>query len=210
MNMLRATFAAVLLCVSGMANAGVITFTQSFTDGFSVSINGAAEIQSGAITITAEVDENEAGVSGIFAMKNVYFSGAGFVNQLVTTPLELLIWAKDRFAFQLIGQYNVGITGWNGISTGGDFITDVNDLSTIIAFPYTTTGTSTFWLDALGSKAWTLASGDTIGANLGFGGPTGTFSVSRDDVDVPDVSSPATLALIGFAFIGLTFRRLKK
>jgi hypothetical protein len=210
MKMLQAAVAAFLLCVSGIANAGLITFTQSFSDGFNVSINGGAQMQSGAVTITAQVDENETGVGGVFAIKNVYFSGAGFVKQLVTTPLELLIWTKNKFAFQLKGKFNTGITGWNGSTFSGDFITNVNDLTTITSLPYSTTGTSTFWLAALNSNAWALASGDTIGGNIGANGPNGTFSISRNVVDVPDVSAPATLALIGFAFIGLTFRRLKK
>ncbi len=104
------------------------------------------------------------------------FTGAGFTNEVVTTPLGLVVWGTDLFAIQLLGQNNVGISGWQTGSVG-PFITDVNDLTTLLPTPYWTTGSSTFWFDALGANAWTLASGDTIGADLGGGGPDGIFYI---------------------------------
>lgn len=206
MKLFKSTVVAAMLCLSGTANAGLITFTQTFTSGFPVSINNGSQLQSGPFTITAYADENAKGTSGAFELQSLYFSGAGFNKQLITTPMELLIWGMDRFAFQLKGQFNTGITGWNGSSSGGFFITDMNDLSTITQLPFTTIGTSTFWYDGLGSKALTLASGDTIGASIGNSGPDGVFTITRE---AADVSAPSGLALFALSVFGLLRARKK-
>ena len=78
-------------------------------------------------------------------------------------------------------------------------MTDVNDLSTLIALPYTTSGASTFWFDALGENVWTLSGGITIGADLGADGPIGTFSIN--------IPEPASLLLLASSMVGLWVRR---
>jgi hypothetical protein len=182
-----------------------VMFTQQFPGGFNVSINGGPLSPSGPITVrglvdTTTVDIYPVATLGEFPLISATFSGAGFVDRPVTTPLSLITYngfGPEMFAFQLTGQFNEGIIGWNGTTASGNFMADVDDLSTLFPLPYTTTGTSTFWYDALGSKAWTLAlGGDTIGANVGGGGPSGTFSIST-------IPEPSSLAIGTFAFISL-------
>jgi hypothetical protein len=91
--------------------------------------------------------------------------------------LSLLVFSTSNFAFQRIGEFNEGITGWNGATSAGVFIANVNNLSTLLSLPYITTGSSTFWWDGLNDNRWTLAGGDTIGGSIGGGGPNGTFSI---------------------------------
>ena len=80
-------------------------------------------------------------------------------------------------------------------------MTDLNDLSTLVTLPYTTSGASTFWFDGLGTNLWTLAmGGDTIGASLGAGGPTGTFSI----VAIPE---PSTALLLAPGLVAMALRR---
>lgn len=205
-NLISGITVLTVLAFSGAANAVPITFTQQFDGGFNLSINGGQPAASGPITITGIVDsaavDIDASGLGEYQLDSVTFTGAGFTNELVTTDLGLLIWGTDKFAFQLLGMFNQGITGWNGTTSAGDFIGDVNDLSTLGALPYTTTGQSTFWL----SPAWTLASGDTITGDIGAGGPTGTFSINMGSVDVPE---PGTIALLSIGLAGIGFGRRK-
>ena len=203
---------SAILLLPMAANAVPITFTQVFSDGFDVSINGGHATASGPITIVGIVDDATSDTDGDlyrgeFALTSVTFTGAGFVDEAVTTSLGLLVWGTDTFAFQLLGQFNDGITGWNGNTSAGDFITDVNDLTTLLALPYTTSGTSTFWWDGIGGNTWTLASGDTIGGNLGGGGSAGTFSIAQGSTALPE---PGTLALLSVGLAGMVLVRRRK
>ena len=209
-NKILGLLAVGLLAGPMVAHAGLIEFTQQFDGGFNVSINGGGVAPSGPITIVGVVDDTAADIGtpgrGEFVLSSVTFTGAGFVNQSVITPLSVLVWGPDRFAFQLVGQSNMGITGWNGGSSAGNFIGNPNDLTTLLAPTYTTTGASTFWYDGLGAQAWLLGSGDTIGANLGSSGPDGVFSVRR----LESVPEPGTLALLGLGLAGLGLSRRRK
>jgi hypothetical protein len=191
-----------------------VVFTEQFPSGFAVSINGGPLSPSGPITVkglvdTTTLDINSGTSFGEFPLISATFSGSGFLNRSVTTPLSLLTFnsfGPQMFAFQLTGQFNQGIIGWNGSTASGNFMANINDLSTLFTLPYTTTGSSTFWFDSLAPKAWTLAlGGDTIGANIGGGGPNGTFTISA----VPEPSSLAlsTFALISLAVWGRQWRR---
>lgn len=194
-------------------SASPVMFTLEFPGGFDVSINGGPLTASGPITVKGIVDTTTIDLDpgthySEFPLISATFTGAGFENRTVTTPLSLTTWDAfypyQMFAFELRGQPNQGIIGWNGVTASGDFMANINDLSTLVALPYTTSGTSTFWYDALDEKAWTLAlGGDTIGANLGYGGPDGTFSISL-------VPEPTSLALAGLGAAALMVFRQRK
>lgn len=209
--------AAVALVPVAPASAAPVQFTQTFTGGFDVSVNGGPLTASGPITITGIVDSaaldlNPSLFYGEFALTSATITGAGFTNQPITTPLSLVTFtfggSDTYFAFQRLGEFNEGITGWNGATSAGPFMTDVNSLATLTALPYTTVGTSTFWYDGLGSNVWTLGNGSTIGANIGGSGPDGTFTISL----LAAVPEPATLAVFGLMAaggLGYVRRRVK-
>ena len=200
------------------AEAELFEFSQEFPSGFEVSINGGGPTASGPISVVGLVDDSSVDQSGDinqgeFTLFNVRLSGAGFVNEPVVTPLNLLTFSDGRnFAFQVAGLFNQGIVGWNGASNSGNFMTDVNDLNSLVSLPYTTTGTSSFWLDLSGNvaiglgtfgNAWLLESGDTIGGDIGANGPDGTFGIRA----VPEPSN-AVLVLTGLC--GFVVRRRRR
>lgn len=180
-----------------------VEFTQHFPDGFDVSINDGPFSASGPITVTGVVDDSTPDIDpslsrGEFPLDSVTFTGAGFVDKTVSTPLSLLISSSHReiFAFQLVGQFNEGIMGWDDLTPPGTIITNPNDLSSLTTLPFTQFGTGTFWHQALGGNAWDLG-GDTIGAKLGGGGPTGIFSINY--VPEPSTSALALTSILLFA-----------
>jgi len=187
-----------------------VVFTQQFPGGFDVSVNGGPLAPSGPITVTGIVDTTTADIYapagfGEFPLSSVTFTGAGFVNRAVTTPLSLSTFnSGNNFGFQRQGELNEGIIGWNGDTSSGGFMSDVNSLSTLVSLPYTTTGTHTFWYDGLGANVWTLAlGGDIIGANIGTGGPDGTFSITN----IPEPSTLVFACLCSMSAFG--YRRHK-
>ncbi len=213
MASIRWSTGATALCLyaafARSGSAAPIAFTQQFPGGFSVSVNGGPLAPSGPITIVGIVDSATADIDpdifyGEFPLASVTFSGAGFVNRPVATPLSLSIFSTSNFAFQRLGENNEGITGWNGDTKSGSFIFDVNNLSTLGSLPYTTTGSSTFWYDGLGANLWALAlGGDTIGGNIGAGGPNGTFSINN----IPEPAS-AFLAIAAASILAPHRRRM--
>jgi hypothetical protein len=211
-------FAAVVLVASATFTtsvfAGNLVFTGQFPGGFAVSINGGALTPSGPITVTGILDAATAGVQEdaqhhAYPLTSVTFTGAGYVNREVTTPLDLSIYnvfGPQNFAFQERGKHNQGTLGWNGSTSASNFMSDIHHLSTLSSLPYTTSGSSTFWYDALNANAWTLAlGGDTIGANVGSGGPTGTFSIAA----VPEPSTFVLLSMGAVGLLGFAWRRRK-
>jgi hypothetical protein len=202
-------FAVVVLVAqtifTSFAFAANLVFTQEFPGGFDVSINGGTFTPSGPITVTGILDDTTADIYGgshhaEYPLSSVTFTGAGFVNRAVATPLSLCIFntfGPQNFGFQRLRENNEGIIGWNGSSSSGNFMSNIHNLSTLVALPYTTSGTSTFWWNALKENAWTLdMGGDTIGANLGSSGPAGIFSIGS-------VPEPSTIALLGMGAFGL-------
>jgi hypothetical protein len=124
----------------GSAGADLVQFTQVFPGGFNVSINGGAFVPSGPITIVGVVDDAApdlaaGGFVGEFGVSNLRFSGAGFSNEGVVNSMSLFVWQVDKFAFQRLGETNQGTTGWNGSTSAGPFITDVNSLTTLVGLP---------------------------------------------------------------------------
>ena len=198
----------------GVVRAVPVMFKQVFPGGFDVSINNGPLTPSGPLTIVGIVDTATADIYanpdfGEFPASSVTLTGAGFVNRAVTSPLSLLttninnLNSLQIFAFQRLGEFNEGTTGWNGGTPSGPFMSDVNSLTTLFSLPYTTTGLSTFWYDGLGANVWTLAGGDTIGANIDADGPDGTFTITA-------VPEPSTLLLLGIGAISLLGYRKAK
>lgn len=194
-----------ILFMSPNSNAAPLRFTQEFRVGFNVSINGSALAPSGPITIAGVVDDATADIDpdsayGEFPLLSAQLTGSGFVNRTITTPLSLLIFDTDNFGFQRLGAFNTGITGWNGSTPAGDFISDVNSLATLGTLPYSTVGNGTFWFDGLNTNAWTLdLGGDTIGGNIGNGGPAGVFTIER-------IPEPGSFTLITFGLVCIAWR----
>lgn len=194
---------------SAPAFATQLLFMQEMPSGFGVRINGGPELPSGPITIRGIVDDTTTDISsdsefGEFPLIEVTFSGAGYVDEKVITPLSLLTWETgdwQHFAFQRLGDFNHGTAGWNGMPLSGPFMTDINDLSSIISVPYTTSASSPFW-SAWGLAAWTLESGDTIGANEAYSALFANFSIRA--VPEPGAAVLAAIALIGV----ISFRRI--
>jgi hypothetical protein len=187
--------------LSSLATAAPVEFTMDLPGGFNVSINGAAAAGSGPLYIRGVVNDLTADIDGRpnygeFPLLHVTFTGAGFFNQSVITPLSLVVFDGDNFAFQRVGENNEGVIGWNGLTSAGNFMSNVNDLSTLGALPYSATGTSSFWHDGLGANLWTLTGGHTIGAAIPGGGPGGTFSIVR-------IPEPSTMVmLLGMIGVG--------
>jgi len=185
-------------------DAAPVEFTMQFPGGFSVSVNGGPLSPSGPISLRGIVDDAAVDTlpmitHGEFPLTNARLTGAGFVDRPVTTLLSLTTYGvgtAPKFAFQRRGEFNEGIVGWNGDTLSVAFMTNVNNLSTLGPLPYSTTGISTFWYDGLGANVWTLQGGDTIGGNIGAGGPSGVFSIRR----IPEPSALA-LAALGLAAI---------
>lgn len=184
-----------------------VEFTQHFPSGFNVSINGGPLFASGSITVTGIVDDTTQDIDpdesrGEFPLSSVTFTGAGFTNRQIITPLSVLIVTTHRelFAFQLVGQYNEGIMGWDDLTSPGTITSNPNDLLFLTTLPLTLPGTGTFWYQALDENAWVLDGGDSIGADLGGGGPTGTFSIRY-------IPEPSALALALPALLLLSRRR---
>lgn len=186
------------------AFAGQVMFTEMLPGGFNVSINGQPLTPSGPLLVrgiveTTTLDINPDPGYGEFPLISATFTGAGFVDRTVVTPLSLVTFnvnGNQRFCFQLEGRFNQGDIGWNGSEPSPNFMGNINDLSTLFALPYTTGGTSTFWYDGLGANTWTLTGGDTIGANVGNSGPNGTFSITA-------VPEPSIFALLGLGSAAL-------
>jgi hypothetical protein len=183
--------------------AARIKFTQHFPGGFNVSINGGQLVSSGPITVTGILDDTSADIDpsvfrGEFPLNSVTFTGMGYLDREVITPLSLLIVSTHRelFAFQLVGKFNEGIIGWDDSTPPGTITANPNDLSYLTQLPFTTSGIGTFWHQALGKNAWELRGGDTIGAALGGGGPAGTFSINR--VPEPSTYAAALSAMLFF------------
>src|SRR5262245_4425773 len=131
--------AFILVAFSTGTFAVPIEFTQQFPGGFNVSINNGPLAASGPIKITGVLESTTADIDsetsrGEFPLTSVTFNGAGFVNRHVSTPLSLLIFSTSNFAFQRLGEFNEGVTGWNGETSAGNFITDANNLSTLVSF----------------------------------------------------------------------------
>jgi hypothetical protein len=193
-----------VLHTCGSAHALLAQFTQEFPFGFNVSINNGPLTRSGPLTIIGIVDTTAPDILsdpkyGEFALSSVRLTGAGFVNRVVTTPLSLVtfsLFPYQYFSFQRLGEFNVGDTGWVGYTQSGPFMSNLNNLGTLGTLPYSTIGSSTFWNDGLGAHAWTLAGGDTIGANIGSFGPDGTFSITA-------VPEPSSLLLLCIGAISL-------
>ncbi len=197
--------AAAMAVLASTSFARPVTITQEFPGGFAVSINGGPLTPSGPITVTGVLDDATPDIYpdpfyGEFPLTNVTFNGAGFVDRTVLTPLSLLtFFGGSNFGFQRLAEFNEGIIGWNGSTPSGPYMTDVNDLSTLVPLPYTTIGASTFWHDALGANAWTLdLGGDTIGADVPNSGPSGIFSITA-------IPEPSTAGLSGLSLLCLSF-----
>jgi hypothetical protein len=185
--------------------AAPVEFTMDFPGGFNVSINGGPLSPSGPIIVRGIVDNTTPDIDGSptkgeFPLSSVTFTGAGFTNQAVNTPLSLLTSSKTEFAFQLRGQYNEGILGWQDFNTSSPYIANVNSLSTLLGLPYSRVGNKTYWYQGLGGNAWNLG-GNTIGANLGGNGPAGHFTIS--------VPEPSAGHILVYGLGGCAFRRRK-
>lgn len=199
--------AVVLLAGSSAAHAQQITWTHQFEAGHTIAVNGT-ETAAGPITIVGTLDASTpdllAGGNGEFALDIVTFTGAGFVDEPVVTELSVYtLLAGDgtqRFSFVLRNDRFNGTTGWNGTTDGGDFSTDVDDLTALVATPttpWTSNVTSTFWDNGLGVSAWTLQSGDTVGADIGSSSVNGLATIEV----VPEPSSLALMVLGGLALV---------
>lgn len=208
----RSVLAVVLvasIAFSARSFAVPLIFTEVFPGGFDVSINGGPLGPSGPITIVGIVDSGTADIFsdpsfGEFPLTSLTFTGAGYVNRPVTNPMSLSTFAGgSNFCFQRLGEFNEGDTGWNGNTPSGPFMNDVNNLSTLVPLPYGTFGESTFWYNGLTTNLWTLAGGDTIGADLGAGGPDGKFSI----IAIPEPSS-MLLAFVASSGV-ISYRRRK-
>lgn len=197
--------AVALLCLPAFAVGGLVEFTAEFPSGLQVSLNGGLYMASGPIKVVGVVDDGSLDIEssvhhGEFPLVgSARFTGAGFVNVPVASPLSLLtfdLFGPKHFAFQRLGEFNASALGWNELQPFPSFISNVNDLGTLVALPYSTVGKSTFWTNNDNTIGWTLASGDNIRGNLGVGGPDGVFSIRR-------IPEPATfgLSIIGMAVL---------
>ena len=206
---------AALLSVVAATEAIAIPvqFMMHLPGGFDLSVNGGPLTSSGPILVkgvvdTATPDLDPSAHYGEFSLQSVTFAGAGFAEQAVITPLSLVVFSADgvstNFAFARTGVFNTAAMGWNQVgSNPAPFMTDTDDLSSLINLPYSTDGGSTFFTHGLGEDAWVLASGDTVGASLGSRGPTGTFSIAV-------IPEPTTAVLLLVGLIGAAgLRRYK-
>ena len=182
------------LLLSASVSAAPLLITMEFPSGFNVSVNGGLLHASGPIKVQGVLDSSTADTlpevgRGDFPLTSVTFTGDGFVNQTVLTPLSFATFLNNHFGFRKTGEINIGTMGWNGTTSSGAFMSNLDDLSTLVPLPYTTSGSSTFWLNGLNANAWALASGNTIGADIGGAQPPGTFSIAA-------VPEPSTIGLL--------------
>lgn len=207
---LAAVTAIALLSTHRLAFGGLVEFTAEFPGGLQISLNGGSYRASGPIKVVGIVDDSSLDIEpsvhhGEFPLVgSARFTGAGFVDVPVTSPLSLLafdFFGPTHFAFQLLGEFNTSALGWNELSPFPDYISNVNDLGTLGPLPFSRMGKSTFWTNNENTAGWTLGSGDKIRGNLGVGGPDGIFSIRR-------IPEPTTL---GLSLVGtVTLWRLQR
>jgi hypothetical protein len=178
-----------------------------FPGGFDVSINGGPLTPSGPITVVGLLEANTPDAHGSasrgeYPLSSVTFTGAGFVNRPIVTPLNFVAFSRFEFEFEKRGIDHASQLGWQDFNTTQPYIADVNDLSTLVPLPYVRHGMKTFWYQALGANAWNLG-GDTIGANLGGNGPAGIFTIS-----IPEPSAKL-LIITGLPFLSARRQRMK-